>query len=1103
VAEQAALSFGGLLRQLRAEARLTQEELAEAAGLSPRSVSDLERGINRSAHKDTAKLLADALGLTEPVRALFVAAARGRGPAEDVLAAREGRTADAAHAPASTPRPYREQILAARGAIEGERKQVTVLLCDPVTSRDPAAELEPEEAQVVADRFFRFALDEVRRYEGTINQVCRDGFTALFGAPIGHEDHARRAVLAALGIAAGAEVRVRIGINSGMVVVGATSDDLQVDCTPVGDTIALAARLQAAAPSGAVLVSQRTAGLVRGYFQVEEVAPVKIEERTLYPVLVTGLDTRTAPVASAIELSPFTGRDREMGELSRTLEVAVGGEGQVIGLVSDPGLGKSRLAFEFRRLAEPYAAVVEGRCLSYGASIPYLPMFELVRNACGITVDDSPDLVASKMELRVRALGLDLSLARYLRHAFRVTAGDPGPAALDPQAIRDRTFEALRRLLVAEARQRPLVVLIEDLHWIDHTSEDFLAEFVDELPSVPIMLLVTYRSGYLPRWIGKSFTSQLPLRPLSLASSHEIVDSILAGADLGARAAIAARGEGNPFFLEELASAVRGHAVDAALGAVPETIQQVLAARIDRLGADQKAAIQLAAVLGREFSLELARQVWDGNVPLEERLQELKGLEFFRERHGIAERTLAFKHALTREVAYDGMPQPRRRHLHGRAGAALEQSRASQRFEHWELLAYHYSHSADPTRAIPYLVVAGDRARDRYANEEAIAAYGRAVGLIEQTGDDQWPDTYGATCESLGSVLVRRSRYDEAIEAYRKGLAVARGAFQRTHLHVLCAEAETAAHRYSEALAQCDLAEQALGPAHARPEPQWLSPWFDIQEVRMEVLYWLNDTEAYARLIEQVRSFAEAHGSPEQRASFFVNAIHLSLRRGRYVADDQTTEFARDAYKAAQEAGHEVLWRIQFEVGFALLWHGDLDEATAMLQDSLREAERRGEATIKSRATTYLMVAMRKRGDVGGVREVIPSVIERAREASLPEYEAMAIANRAWVAWRTGEQETSAADAQAALEKWEKLPVRYPFDWMALWPLLAMALASQRIERAAECARGMLPPPQQPLQEPLRTLVNSVVRAWENGQPTETEELLRRAVRAAADLGYL
>jgi predicted ATPase len=282
---------------------------------------------------------------------------------------------------------------------------------------------------------------------------------------------------------------------------------------------------------------------------------------------------------------------------------------------------------------------------------------------------------------------------------------------------------------VAEAGHRPLVVLIEDLHWIDRTSEEFLAGFVDELASVPIMLLVTYRPGYSPPWPGKSFTSQLALRPLSPAASEKIVASILIGRDRTAAAAIAERGEGNPFFLEELARATRDRADEEGV-AVPETVQQVLAARIDRLTADQKAALQVAAVLGREFSLDLAEEVWDGDVPLEARLQELKGLEFLRERHGGPERIFLFTHALTREVAYDRMLEARRRELHGRAGASLSDSHASQRFEHGELLAYHYSRSASPARAIPYLAAAGARAKDRYANEEAIRLYRKALSII-------------------------------------------------------------------------------------------------------------------------------------------------------------------------------------------------------------------------------------------------------------------------------------------------------------------------------------------------------------------------------------
>jgi class 3 adenylate cyclase/tetratricopeptide (TPR) repeat protein len=1005
--------------------------------------------------------------------------------------------------PASyTPRHISEQILAVRSAAEGERKQVTVLFCDIVRSSDLANQLGPEEFHQVIDRFFQIALAEVHRYEGTINQFLGDGFMALFGAPVAHEDHGRRAVLAALGIIGRSMVKIRIGINSGLVVVAAIGDDLRVDYTAFGDTTVLAARLQAAAEPGAVLLSQQTAGLVRGYFQMEKVAPVTVKERTVRPLRVTGLGPRTAPITSGDKLSPFAGRDRELAELQRALDLTVGGEGQVVGLAGDPGLGKSRLAWEFRRLAEPRATVLEGRCLSYGSGIPYLPLFELVRNACEIAADDSPDLVATKIELKIKALELDVTLAHYLRHAFGVPAGDPGLAVLDPQTIRARTFEGLRRLMVAEAGRRALVVLVEDLHWVDQTSEDFLAEFVDELPSVPILLLVTYRPGYSPPWIGKSFTSQVALRPLSPAASEQIVASMLDAGDPAAATSIATRGEGNPFFLEELARATWGQAADAAGGAVPETVQQVLAARIDRLSADQKSALQIAAVLGREFSLDLAEEVWDSESSLEARLQELKGLEFIRERHGPGQRTFVFKHALTREVAYDGMLVSRRRELHGRFGAVLEHSADTQRFEHAEVLAYHYSRSSDPGRAIPHLAVAGDRARDRYASEEAIALYRQAIGLIEELAGGRQP-VYAAICESLGTVLERLSRYDAAIEAYGKGLAAAREPVQRARLHFHCSEAEGDAHRYQQALAQCDLAEQELGPAPDPPEPEWLSSWLAVQAQRMEVLYWLNDTAGHAVLIERVRPFVEAHGSAEQRASFFLSIVQLSLRRDRYLVTDETLEFARAAAAAAQQAGPPPPWWSGFTFGFTLLFHEELDEATAVLREVLEQAERQGDAGTRARALTYLMVAGRKRADVDGVRNAIGPVMDRAREASLPEYEAMAIANRAWVAWRTGDQEKAAADAQAALEKWEKLPVRYFFDWMALWPLLAIALSSGRAEQAARYAREMLQPPQQLLREPARSMLDDAVHRWDAGKTAEAEQLLGQAVRAAGDLGYL
>ena len=1000
-----------------------------------------------------------------------------------------------------TPRHISDQILAVRSAIEGERKHVSVLFCDIVSSSALASELGPEDFHLVIDRFFRTAMAEVHRYEGTINQFLGDGFMALFGAPIAHEDHARRAVLAALGIIARSEVKIRIGINSGIVVVGTIGDDLRVDYTAFGDTTVLAARLQAAAAPGAVLVSRQTASLVRGYFELEDVAPVQVKERLVRPLRVTGLGARTSRIFAADALSPFAGRDRELAELDRVLDIAAGGDGQVVGLVGDPGLGKSRLALEFRRLAGDRAGFLEGRCLSYGAGIAYLPLFDLVRNACGVAPGERPEAVAARIERQVKELELDLSLAGYLEHAFGVTAGDPELAMLDPQAIRTRTFEALGAVLAAEARLRPLVVLIEDLHWIDQTSEDFLAEFAGGLASLPIMLLATYRPGYAPRWAASSFATQIALRPLSAAASEQIVASILEAGDPDA-AVIAGRGEGNPFFLEELARASRDQATGPAGAAVPETVQEVLAARIDRLSADQKTALQVAAVLGREFSLGLAEEVWDRDVPVHTQLRELKALEFLHERDGNPGRAFIFRHALTREVAYDSMLQARRRELHGRAGAALEESQAD-RVEQSGLLAYHYSRSATPARAVPYLVTAGDRARDRYANEEAIAAYSQAISLIEELHGDAGPDPYRAACENLGTTLARLSRFDAAIDAFRKGLAVAQDGLQRAHLYVMVGRAEEGAHRYREALGQCDLAERALGPASDPPGTEWLSSWLAVQDARMTVLYWLDDIDGLARLIERVRPLAEAYGSAEQRTNMLFSIFQFRLRRDGYQVTDETLEFARGGYAAAQQADPPPLWWPAFMLGLGLFCHGDLGEAEAMFGQSLREAERRGEANMRSRSLGYLVTATRMRGDAGAARAAIGPAIEQARRAALPEYEAMAVANRAWAAWRDGGEDRAAADAIAALEMWEGLPNRLPFDWMALWPLLAMAVTAQRTEQAVQYARGMLRPGQQRPREPARAMVDGAVRAWEAGHAADAEDLLRRAVDAARDLGYL
>ena len=497
----------------------------------------------------------------------------------------------------------------------------------------------------------------------------------------------------------------------------------------------LAARLQAAAQPGDVLVSGETAGSLRGYFELEETRPVAVKERTVHPLRVTGRGPRTSPIDESGQLSPFSGRDTEFETLRRSFRAAVGGEGQVVGLSGDPGLGKSRLAYELRRVAEAEATALEGRCLPFGSAVPYLPILDLVRGACGIVPGDDRDGVARKIGSTLAVFGLDPDMGRYLHHALDPVSGDEQLAALDPATIKGRTFEALRNLLLAKAG-RPLLVLVEDMHWIDRTSEEFLTELVDELPSVQMLLLTTYRPGYHPPWIGKSFATQVALRPLSKEASERVVEWILGDSDEAA-AEIVERGEGNPFFLEELAHAARQQVNGSSGGPVPGTVQDVLAARIDRLDAGEKSAVQVAAVLGREFSLDLIEQVWDGDTPLLPALNELKRREFLQEQRGGTERTFVFKHALTRDVAYDGLLEERRQDLHARAGAVVERSYKGRLHEKYELLAFHYSRSAERERAADYLELANRKAAARHAMEEALGYFYEALAILEDLPDSE------------------------------------------------------------------------------------------------------------------------------------------------------------------------------------------------------------------------------------------------------------------------------------------------------------------------------------------------------------------------------
>ena len=654
---------------------------------------------------------------------------------------------------AYTPQHLVQRILTSRSALEGERKRVTVFFCDIANSTVLAERLGEEGMHELLDRFFEHVLAEIHRFEGSVNQFLGDGCMALFGAPLALEHHEKHAILASLGLRerlasafddvaqiAHMPIQVRMGMNSGHVVVGKIGDNLRMDYTASGDTTHIAARLQAMAAPGQVLISNATCAPVQQMIETQSLGllPIRGLSHPLEVHRVLRLRSASATPAGDSPLpsrarSKFVGREREMAALLEGLAQAKAGQGTAIAVVSEPGMGKTRLLWEFRQLIEQRskaagATILEAHCLSYGVGIPYLPMLELLRAACRIVDNDSTQAAHEKVQATAQELGLDINAtAPFLRHALGLAPDEAALIGLTPEIIQARTFESLRWLCLKSSSVRPLVLLIEDLHWVDRSSEVFFAMLAERLAGAPILLVATYRPGYVPAWANKPFASQILLRPLAPGGAALIAQGVLAdqGAPQELAREVVTRAEGNPLFLEELARAVSER--PGAVATVPDTLLGVLSARIDRLPDDAKRLLQTASVVGREFSRSLLAEVWQDGASMDDALATLIRLEFVHERSTEGEMVCTFKHALTREAAYAGLLQGRRRACHGAVGLALERAHAERLDDAVEILAQQFAHGAFDDKAVEYASRAATRAQGRWANSEALAFFEMAL----------------------------------------------------------------------------------------------------------------------------------------------------------------------------------------------------------------------------------------------------------------------------------------------------------------------------------------------------------------------------------------
>jgi class 3 adenylate cyclase/tetratricopeptide (TPR) repeat protein len=674
-----------------------------------------------------------------------------------------------APAPTPAPRTYTppylaEKILAAKSAMEGERKQVTVLFADLKGNTALIRDLDPEAGQTLLDTALHLMMDAVHRFEGTVNDVAGDGVMAMFGAPIAHEDHALRACYAALAMQValrryaedvrrthGLEVLLRVGLHSGAVVVRTISNDLYMNYSGVGLTTNLAARMEQLAPPGTIRLTAATLRLVEGAVRVTALGPVPVkglaEPVDVFELVGATPVHRRLQAAVARGLTRFVGRDQELAALTQALAQAAQGQGQVVALLGEAGLGKSRLVYEFvHGHATQGWRVLESASVSYGRATPYFPVIDLLKRY--VHVEDTDDARTIRAKVTGQVLTLDETLQDTLPALFAlldVLPEDSPFRQLDPTQRRQRTLTALKRLLLRESQVQPLLLVFEDLHWLDTETQALLDSLVESLPTAHILLLVNYRPEYQHGWGSKTYYTQLRLDPLPHTSAEEFLQALL-GDDPSLApltALLITRTGGNPFFLEEsvhtlveteaLAGERRAYRLAKTLDSlqVPATVQAVLAARIDRVPPEDKRLLQTAAVIGTEVPWSLLQAIAD--VPeevLQQGLARLQAAEFLYEAHLFPELIYTFKHALTHEVAYGSLLQERRRTLHARIVGVLEGLAGDRLTEQVERLAYHALRSEVWGKALAYCRQAGEKAMAQSAYREAAEHFEQALSTL-------------------------------------------------------------------------------------------------------------------------------------------------------------------------------------------------------------------------------------------------------------------------------------------------------------------------------------------------------------------------------------
>jgi len=702
-----------------------------------------------------------------------------------------------------TPQYLKEKILTSRGAIEGERKPVTVLFADVAHSTRLFEHMDPEQVHTIMDGFFNILITAVHQYEGTINQFLGDGIMAIFGAPVAHEDHAQRACCSALAIQTalsdyrpglkeqyGINFNIRIGINTGQVVVGSIGDDLRMDYTAVGDTTNIAFHLQQIASPGQIAFGHHTFRAVENQFEHRYLGEKKLKQRE-NPVKYYSLKkekTRRSRVEREAEdhtLTPLVDRKKELSVMLDLFESVKKGQGQAICILGEAGEGKTRLIYEFRKKIDPQETTyLDSQCIAYGKTIPYYPVLELLKKSFKVNEFDSPEKVRSTIETKLKKIDSRLvDSIPILYRLLSVSVETDAVPADDPEEIKELTFEALRLLILSSSQKKPIVLVMENLQWIDKTSEEFLTYIIDRMANFSVFVVLNYRLDYTHPFGSKSYLRQISLRRLSDDQQNQFIRLLLPDHRLPTDflQMLFNKAEGNPLYLEEIVKSLlgtdiiikdeHGYKLTKQIKEIdiPDSIQEIVLARVDRLKDQSKLTLQTASVIGREFTLKMLAKKETLERQLKRHVGELRKLELIHEKSFYPEIEYMFKNAVTKDVIYNSLLLTQRKELHKRIAESIERLYEDQLEDYFEMLAFHYLQSETKGKSINYLIQAGKKAKRIYANNEAIEYFIRALEIID-TADGQWRDHQKDVHQEVASLYDLVGDYEQSHHHYRKSL---------------------------------------------------------------------------------------------------------------------------------------------------------------------------------------------------------------------------------------------------------------------------------------------------------------------------------------------